>query len=155
MHDLHRSNMLYKISISGLTNLRHERLGTRHSLLYQFFIALRPYIVKKRCVYTHISDCVQIVFELPLLRSKNKKWNIFTQIRAVRSVDWIFIVVAPAWRWQRQYMILGRSFYSLLLKHEAVSNTVSSKSVGNCSTCPQKLSPALIYCYSHYKCMSN
>ena len=156
MHDLHRSNMLYKrSSISGLTNLWHDRLGTRHSPLYQFFIVLlsnqRPYIVKNKWIYTHI--CVQTVFELPLLISKNNKWNIFTQIGAVWSVDWVFIVVAPAWRWLGQYTILGRSFYSLLLKQEAVSKPVSSKSVSKYSASPQKRSPALTYCYTHYKCM--
>ena len=43
------------------------------------------------------------------------QWNIFTQTGAVRSVDWIFIVGATAWRWLGEYVALGRTFYSLLL----------------------------------------
>jgi len=43
------------------------------------------------------------------------QWNIFTQIGAVRSVDWIFIVGAPVWRWLGEYVTLGITFYSLLL----------------------------------------
>ena len=52
--------------------------------------------------------------------------NIFTQIGAVRSVDWIFIVGAPAWRWPGEYGTLGRTFYSLLLKQEVVTATFSA-----------------------------
>ena len=43
------------------------------------------------------------------------QWNIFTQIGAVRSVDWIFIVGATAWRWLGEYVTLDTTFYSLLL----------------------------------------
>ena len=43
------------------------------------------------------------------------QWNIFTQIGAVRSVDWVFTVGAPAWRWLGEYVTLGRTFYSLVL----------------------------------------
>ena len=38
------------------------------------------------------------------------QWNTFTQIGAVRSVDWIFTFGAPAWRWLGEYMILGKCF---------------------------------------------
>ena len=47
--------------------------------------------------------------------------NIFTQIGAVRSVDWIFIVGALDWRCLGKYVTLDRTFYSLLLKREAVA----------------------------------
>ena len=49
------------------------------------------------------------------------QWNIFTQIGAVRSADRIFIIGAPAWLWLGEYVTLGRTFYSLLLKQEAVA----------------------------------
>ena len=49
------------------------------------------------------------------------QWNIFPQIGAVRSVDWIFIVGAPVWRWLDQYVTLGRTFYCLLLKQEVAA----------------------------------
>jgi hypothetical protein len=38
------------------------------------------------CKHTHISDCVEIVYELPLLPNSN---NNFTQSGTVRNVDWI------------------------------------------------------------------
>jgi len=46
------------------------------------------------CVYLGISDTVQTVYELPLL-TNSIAVKLFTQIGAVRSVDWIFIVVLP------------------------------------------------------------
>jgi hypothetical protein len=49
------------------------------------------------------------------------QWNIFTHYGAVWSVDWIFIFGAPNWRWLSEYVTLGRTFYSLLLKQEAVA----------------------------------
>jgi len=48
------------------------------------------------CTYIHISDCVQTVCELPLLLH-NTAVKFYGQIGAVRSVDRIFIVGAPAW----------------------------------------------------------
>jgi len=56
-------------------------------------------ILCRTCVYTHISDCLQTVYELPLLPNNTAVWNIFTQIGAVWSVHWIFIVGAPVWLW--------------------------------------------------------
>ena len=50
-----------------------------------------------------------------------QQWNIFTQIGAVRSFDWIFIVGAPVWRWLGEYVTLDRTFYSLLLEQEAAA----------------------------------
>jgi len=44
---------------------------------------------------------------------------------AVRSVDWIFIVGAPAWRSLDEYVTLGRKFYNLLLKQETVAAHIS------------------------------
>jgi len=56
---------------------------------------------------THI--CVQTVYELPLLPN-NTAVKYFRQIGAVRSVDWIFIVGAPIWRWLGEYVTLDRTF---------------------------------------------
>jgi len=47
--------------------------------------------------------------------------NIFAHIGAVRSVDWIFIVGAPVWRWLGEHVTLGRTFYRFLLKIEAAA----------------------------------
>jgi len=117
-----------------------------------FFRPTNVPILWRTGVYIHISDCVQTVYELPLLQN-NTAVKLCTQIGAVRSVDWIFIVGGPAWRSLGQCVTSDRTFYSLLMKQEAVSIPVSSKSVDNYSTSPQKLSPALICCYINYKCM--
>jgi len=40
----------------------------------------------------------------------NTAMKYFTHIGEVRSVDWIFIFGAPAWRWLGQYVTLDRTF---------------------------------------------
>jgi hypothetical protein len=45
---------------------------------------------------------------------------------AVRSVDWIFIVRVPAWRWLGEYVTSDKTFYSLLFKQEAVAAPVTA-----------------------------
>ena len=67
------------------------------------------------CVYIQMCDSVQTVHQLPLQPNNTAVINIFTAIWAVRSVQWIFIVVAPVWRWPDRYVTLGRTFYCLLL----------------------------------------
>ena len=62
------------------------------------------------------------------------QWNIFTQIGAVRSVDWIFIVGTPAWRRLGEYVTLGRAFYSILLvtgRIRDIGQNVLQSSFGN------------------------
>jgi len=110
---------------------RKDFFVSRHSLLFQFLLSdQRVYIVQNMCVYvcvciyiyvhTHISDTVQTVYELPLVPS-NTATKHFTQIGAVRSVDWLFIVGAPVWRWMGEYVTLDRTFYSLLFKQEVAA----------------------------------
>jgi len=67
------------------------------------------------CVHIQMCDSVQTVYQLPLQPNNTAVINIFTAIWAVRSVHWIFIVVAPVWRWPDRYVTLGRTFYCLLL----------------------------------------
>ena len=53
----------------------------------------RLYIVNNMCIYTDISDCVETVYELPLLPNNNTASETFLhKSGAVRSVDWIFII---------------------------------------------------------------
>jgi len=47
-------------------------------------------------IYTHISDSVKIVYELPLLPNNTASDTFLHQPGAVRSADWIFIIGAPA-----------------------------------------------------------
>ena len=52
------------------------------------------------CVYTHtntqISDCVETAYELPLLPNKTTNEKFLLTSAALRSVDWIFIILTPA-----------------------------------------------------------
>ena len=90
-------------------------LGTRLSQCF-FFYFLCPTsfsVLKNMCIYNHTS-----VYRLYInyrYYQKTIQCNIFTQIGAVRSFDWIFIIGAPTWRWLDQYVALGRTFYSILL----------------------------------------
>ena len=109
------------IQSNSLSNLWHawkDFLGSRHSLLSQFsFISLpdqisilwRSYVYS---IYTYLTAyrlymkyrCYQITLQ----------WNIFTQIGAVRSVNWIFIIEVSAWRWTGEYVTLDRTFCNIL-----------------------------------------
>jgi len=45
----------------------------------------------RTCVHTHTHICcVQTVYEIPLLPNNKTRMKNFSQIRAVRTVDWIF-----------------------------------------------------------------
>jgi hypothetical protein len=48
------------------------------------------------CVCVFMSDCVQTVYELPLLPNNTAKEIFLQNLGAVRSVDWIFLVELPA-----------------------------------------------------------
>jgi len=65
-----------------------------------FFLFLLPYqhlyIVKNMC--TRISDCVETVYELPLLPNNTAGETFVHKSGAVRSVDGIIITGAPGWR---------------------------------------------------------
>jgi hypothetical protein len=54
--------------------------------------------VKNMCVYMNISECEQADYELPLLQNNTASEVFVDKSIAVRSVDWIFITGAPAWR---------------------------------------------------------
>jgi len=109
-------------------NINHKKIYILLSQVYCVWQVVKtPTIISNNpvCVYIHTHTysymaacrlymnyrCYQITLQ----------WNIFTQIRVVRSVDWIFIVGAPVWRWLGQYVTLDKTFYSLLLKQEAVA----------------------------------
>ena len=122
----------------GLTNPWHvcpKRRAERFYLyaaftpvpvLFYFFRPTSVCILWRMCVcvclrahtltHTRISDCVEIVCEIPLL-PKNTASEIFLHKSvAMRSVDWIFITGAPSLRWLGEYMTLDKTFYILLFK---------------------------------------
>ena len=79
------------------------------------------------CIYTHIRYTLDIVYELPLLPNKTATEILLYKTGAVRSVDWIFIIGEPAWRWVGKYMTLDIKFNYILFKQEVPVTTVTSK----------------------------
>ena len=83
------------------------------------------YIERERERERDISDCVETVYELPLLPNNVTVKHFYTE-RALRSVDWI-IMGALAWRWLDEYVTLDRTFYSLLFKQGVAIAPVTAK----------------------------
>jgi len=67
------------------------------SIFLNFFAQSAP-LYCEEYVYIHISDCVEIVYEVPLVPNNTASETFLHKSGAVRSVDWIFIIGAPAWR---------------------------------------------------------
>jgi len=82
--------------------------GINHCPIFSyFFCPTSVYTVKRMCAHTHI--CVETVYELQLLPN-NTAAEIFLHISgAVRSVDWIFISGALAWRWTGRIRDIGQN----------------------------------------------
>jgi len=53
-----------------------------------------------------------------LLPNKTASETFLHKSGAVRSIDWIFITMAPAWRWLGEYVTLDTTFDSLLFKQK-------------------------------------
>ena len=56
-------------------------------------------------MYIHIFDCIDNVYELPLLPYNTASVTFLHKSAAVRSVEWIFITEARTWRWLGEYVI--------------------------------------------------
>jgi len=76
--------------------------------------------------HIHTSDCVETVHELPLLPNSSGSEAFLHKSGAVRSVDWMFIIGMPAWRWLGEYMTLDKTFHNLTCKQEAVTARVTA-----------------------------
>jgi len=98
-------------------------LGTRHSpLSHFFFYFLYPTSVSilwkmYMCVCahththnTHTSDCLEPVYELPMLPNKVATVIFLHKSWVVQSVDWIFIIGAPAGRCLGENVTLDNTF---------------------------------------------
>jgi hypothetical protein len=60
------------------------------SLMYMSHVnKVQPIRVKMICLYVHISECVQTVYELPLLPNNTASETFLYKSGEVRSVDWI------------------------------------------------------------------
>ena len=87
--------------------------GTRHSLLsHLYFISFTRLVSLycEECLYVHISDWVEIVYELPLLQNNPASEAFLHNSGAVRSVDLIFLTGASGWRWLGEYVALDKTF---------------------------------------------
>jgi len=73
------------------------------------------------CVYVYISECVQILYELPLLQNNTVNETFLHTSGRARSVDWIFFFGAPAWWQLGEYVTLGKTFYNFLFEQEAAA----------------------------------
>jgi len=74
--------------------------GTHHCPSYFYVSFARPtslYREEYVCVCVQ-SDCVETVYELPLLPNNTASEIFVRKSGAVRSIDGIFIIRAPAWR---------------------------------------------------------
>jgi hypothetical protein len=69
-----------------------------HSFLISFAQTTSRYCEKCMCVDTRISDFVRITYDLLLLPKYTARGTFLHKSGAVRSVDWIFLIGAPAWR---------------------------------------------------------
>jgi hypothetical protein len=78
------------------------------------------------CVYIHLPDCEETVYELPSLPNNTASETFLHKPGVLRSVDWIFIIGAPAWRWLGECVTLDRTFYDLPFKQEVVTAPVTS-----------------------------
>jgi len=124
-HDLSVSSVS-SMDNPGLTNLWHAYPERRAAsltwyaafsaaLIHYFFTRPASKYREELCIYTHIPDCVETLYDLPLLSNNATSQKFLHKSEAVRSVDWIFIAGSSAWRWLGEYVTLDRTFYSLLL----------------------------------------
>jgi hypothetical protein len=74
----------------------------------------RLYIVNNmyRPTCTHVSQCIETVFELPLLPNFTAIETFIHKWGTLRIVDWIFLTGAPVWRSLGEYVTLGNIFYN-------------------------------------------
>ena len=101
---------------------RKDFLGKRYALMPQYFCIsfARPaflYCEEYVCVYTHIRlrrGCKWIAVAAKQYDKASEKF--LHKSEAVRSVDWIFIIVAPAWRWLGEYVTFDKLFHIILFK---------------------------------------
>jgi hypothetical protein len=95
----------------------------RLSLLHQFLYFFCPNSVSilwncKAYVYIYkhtwlFTDCIRITVTIKITLR-------VTQFYTVSNADWVFITTVPVWWWLGDYVRMGKMFYSILLKQEAI-----------------------------------
>jgi hypothetical protein len=91
---------------------------TCFAILWRICVYVCTYIYMY--IYLYISDCVESVYELPLIPNNTASEIILHTLGALRSVDWICINGVPTWRWLGEYKTLDKMFYNFIFKQEVV-----------------------------------
>jgi hypothetical protein len=81
--------------------MRRDYLGMLSQFSFYLFCPARVSILRRTCVYIHISDCVEIVFEILLLPNNTASETFLHQSGAVQSVGWIY-------RWATGLAVTGQ-----------------------------------------------
>ena len=132
---LARGSISWARGIQCCPNMFYSFCPTSFSILwriyiYSIYIYICVCVCARVCVcthtHTHAPDCVEIVYEIPLLSNNTASETFLHESGAVQSVDWIFIIRAPAWRWLDDYVTLGKTFYKRLLEQEVAAAAVTS-----------------------------
>jgi hypothetical protein len=89
-------------------------------ILSYFFWPTSASILWLICI--HMSDCAEIIYELPLLPNNTASKTFLHTSGAVRSVDW-----SSAWRWLGENVVLDRTFYNIPFKQDVAAAPVTSK----------------------------
>jgi hypothetical protein len=81
----------------------------------------------RTCEYTsiHTSEYMETVYELPLLPNNSASATFLHKSVVVRSVDGLFIIGAPFWRWLGQIRDIGQNVLNILFKQEVVTTLVT------------------------------
>jgi hypothetical protein len=116
----------------GLTNLsracpKWHAAVTTVPIFFLFILPDHRLNIVKLCMYIYRYLTPYRLYMNYRCYQTTRQWNIFTQIWAVRNVDWIFIVGAPEWRWLGEYVTLDRTFCRLFLKLQIAPATVTAK----------------------------
>ena len=93
--------------------------------IFYFFCPTGAPMLWRICAYIHACDCVKTAYELSLLPNNTACETFSLKSGAARSVDWIFIRKAPAWRWLGKYVILDKTFCKLLFSHDVREDPVT------------------------------
>ena len=83
-------------------------------------------ILRRICVYIYTHTCAEFVYQLPLLPDNTVSEIFLHRSVGARSVDRIFTIGTPSWRWLGDYVTLGRTFWCLLLKQGVAAATVTA-----------------------------
>jgi len=93
---------------------------------FYFFCPTSIFILWWICIYIHVSDCLETVYELPLPPNSTSSETFYRNSGAAWCVvGWIFTNGAPAWRWLGEYVTSDGTFYSLRFKQEVAAALVN------------------------------